>query len=263
MDTLFDYFDRISIIHLPERTDRLASLTLELSNVGLEITSSKISIPNAPRPQVPNGFPSRGVYGNFLSHIGIIEQAYTDNLEAVLVLEDDAIFSRSFKSRQETLATHLRDNRWDIAFFGHSIERSLPKTASGLARFSGTFLWSHCYGVHRRVMPRLIEYFRQTMERESGHPDGGKMYIDGAHNEFRRLNPDMVCLVSAPCLSVQRGSPSGLNDPKWHDGNAGLRWAIESIRGLRDEMWRRGFITIGPPKSSLHLTKIDRATEWP
>jgi hypothetical protein len=263
MDTLFDYFDRISIIHLPERTDRLASLTKELSNVGLDISSCKVSIPSTPRPQSANGFPSRGVYGNFLSHIGIIEQAYTDNLETVLVLEDDAIFSRSFKSRQRTLAVHLRDNTWDIAFLGHSIERGLPKTATGLARFSGTLLWSHCYGVHRRIMPRLIEYFHQTMERETGHPDGGKMYIDGAHNEFRRLNPDKVCLVSAPCLSVQRGSPSGLNDPKWYDGKAALRRAIGPIRGLRDEMWRRGFITIGPPKSSSQWTRIDTATPWP
>src|SRR5437868_5488551 len=111
--TLFDYFDRTSIIHLPERTDRLAALTSELSKVGLDIRSEKVSIPYAPKPSSANGFPSRGVYGNFLSHLGIIQQAYADNLDRVLILEDDAIFSRSFESRQQTILESLRSCEWD------------------------------------------------------------------------------------------------------------------------------------------------------
>jgi glycosyl transferase family 25 len=260
-DGLFDYFDRVSIVHLPERTDRLASLTSELSSVGLDIKSAKVSIPHAPKPDSANGFPSRGVYGNFMSHLGIIEQAYADNLDNVLVLEDDAIFSRSL--RQRTIADFLRLNEWDTVFLGHSIKRGLPNSGSGLARFSGTFLWSHCYGVHRRIMPRIIEYFHRTLEREPGHPDGGKMYIDGAHNEFRRLNPDVVCLVSSPCLCVQRGSPSGLNSTRWYDRKEVFKDVVTAARTVRDGLWRHGFITIGPPKSASRWTRIDEVHPWP
>ena len=78
---LFEYFGRVEIIHLPERTDRLQALCSELASVGLNIDSSRVLIPHAPRPENANGFPSRGVYGNFLSHLDIIQRAYRDGLD--------------------------------------------------------------------------------------------------------------------------------------------------------------------------------------
>ena len=263
MAPLFDYFDRISIVHLPERTDRLALLTAELSRVGWDIKSPKVSIPHAPKPENAEGFQSRGVYGNFLSHLGIIEQAYADNLDSVLVLEDDAMFSMAFNSRQQTIADQLRSNPWDTVFLGHSIERGLPKSRSGLARVSGAFLWSHCYGIHRSIMPRMIDYFHQTLEREAHHPDGSRMYIDAAYTEFRRLNPDVICLVSSPCLSAQRGSPSGLGARRWYDENGMMKGAIATARATRDYLWRMGLISIGPSGPSAGLTRIDSAVPWP
>jgi glycosyl transferase family 25 len=259
---LFDYFDRISIVHLPERTDRLALLTPELSRAGLDIKDPKVFIPHAPKPESANGFQSPGVYGNFLSHLGIIEQAYADNLDNVLILEDDAMFRLSFRSRQRIIADHLRANEWDTVFLGHSIERGLPKSISGLARFTGAFVWSHCYGIRRSIMPRIIEYFHRTLDREASHPDGGRMYIDGAHTEFRRLNPDAICLVASPCLSAQRGSPSGLGTSRWYDRHQVIKTTIATARATRDSLWRLGLITIGP-KSSLQLTRIDSANPWP
>lgn len=263
MAPLFDYFDRVSIVHLPERTDRLALLTAELARVGLDIRSSKVSIPHAPKPPGAEGFQSRGVYGNFLSHLGIMEQAYADNLDNVLILEDDAMFSRSFNARQATIAVHLGSNPWDTVFLGHSIERGLPNSRSGLARFSGAFLWSHCYGVRRSIMPRMIEYFHQTLQREAHHPDGSRMYIDAAHTEFRRLNADVICLVSSPCLSAQRGSPSGLGTRRWYDANAMMKGAIATARTARDHLWRMGLISIGPSGPAAGLTRIDSAVPWP
>src|SRR5882672_2278555 len=112
-DGLLNYFDRLSIVHLPERTDRLASLIIELSTIGIDVKNAKIHIPHAPKPETPNGFPSRGVYGNFLSHLRIIEQAYSDNLDNILIMEDDAIFCRSFSSKQATISRLLRSNKWD------------------------------------------------------------------------------------------------------------------------------------------------------
>jgi glycosyl transferase family 25 len=261
---LFNYFDRVSIIHLPEREDRLALLIREMANLGLDIHDKRVSIPCAPRPETNFGFPSRGVYGNFLSHLNIIESAYADKLDSVLILEDDAIFSRSLSpSMQKIIAEYLKANPWDEVFLGHSVMTGLPTSASRLAQFSGSFIWSHCYAIHRRIMPRMIEYFHETLERDSGHPAGGKMYIDGAHNEFRRLNPDIICLVSSPCLSVQRGSPSSLGGANWYDTKSVLRKVVSLARGARDELWRNGLISISPPKTASQWTKIDVAVPWP
>ncbi|WP_410051590.1 glycosyltransferase family 25 protein [Bradyrhizobium sp. SZCCHNR2020] len=211
---VFRCFDRIAIIHLPEREDRLRELTTELEFVGLDIKDRRVEIPQAPRPSSPEGFPSRGVYGNFLSHLGIIRQAYEDGLRSVLVLEDDAIFSHEFSRRQSELASALSSDAWDVLFLGHSVSRGLPFSKSGLVRYSGDFLWAHCYAVNRRIMPHLAEYLEETIDRPVGHPLGGKMYIDAAHTLFRRLNPDAVCLLSSPCmLSWSRRSGQ---DDKWN-----------------------------------------------
>jgi glycosyl transferase, family 25 len=258
---LFEYFDRIEIIHLPERTDRFAALRSELAHVGLDIDGPKVRIPKAPRSETTNGFPSRGVYGNFLSHLDIIERAYQDGLNSVLVLEDDALFSNSFNRRQASIAGHLRTHDWDELFLGHSITSGLPSSKSGLVKLSGDFLWAHCYAVHRRIMPRMVEYFRETIERPAGHPDGGKLYIDAAHTLFRRRNPEIICLVSSPCLSIQKGSQSSLNSVPWYFRLGPTRTLAAMARNVRDECWRRGMIRVGP-KGEVTSTVVS-ATPWP
>jgi glycosyl transferase, family 25 len=81
--TLYEYFDRIAIIHLLERRDRFESLSAGLRGMGFDIQQPKVQIPHAPRPSDANGFPSRGVYGNFLSHLGILRQAWRDGPQAI------------------------------------------------------------------------------------------------------------------------------------------------------------------------------------
>ena len=48
---LIDYFERIEIIHLPDRTDRHEQLIKELAYVGISIDHPKVFIPTA-----ANGF---------------------------------------------------------------------------------------------------------------------------------------------------------------------------------------------------------------
>ena len=129
--TLYEYFDRIAIIHLPERRDRFESLSAELRGMGVDIRQPKVQIPHAPRPSDENGFPSRGVYGNFLSHLGILRQAWKDGLQTIWVLEDDAIFSRRMCREQAGLVERLKQCDWDLCFFGHCVVAS-----KGLSQWS-------------------------------------------------------------------------------------------------------------------------------
>jgi glycosyl transferase, family 25 len=247
---ILDYFDRLAIVHLPDRTDRYKALKHELARIGVDIQSTKVQIPDPPMPSTANGFKSRGVYGSFLSHLEIIESAYRDGLDTVWVLEDDAIFSRKFNSLQARIAEHLRENAWDQFFLGHTVWEKLPDSPTGLLRFSGPFIWAHSYAVHRRLMPRLIEYLRRNIEREEGHPEGGKLYIDAAYFLFRQFNPDVICLVSSPCFSVQKGSQSSLNSPLWYQ-KAAFAAALNVGRGIRDELWRQGWLRIDGPRDGV------------
>jgi len=235
---LLDYFDRISIIHLKERADRYRALRRELRRMGIDITHNKVSIPDAPKPLDAGGFPSKGVYGNFLSHLEILKSAQSSGLRSLWVLEDDAIFSRQFVGQQDEIADFLARSEWDMCYFGHTLTKELAGLDIGLPRYSGRFLWAHCYAVHARILPRLVGYLEETLHRQPGHPLGAKMYIDATYLFFRNLNPDVVTLVSNPVLSVQSGSLSGLAQGPWYDRHPLTRPIAILARAGRDECFR-------------------------
>ncbi|MGD0893183.1 MAG: hypothetical protein ABR923_16795 [Terracidiphilus sp.] len=235
---LSDYFDRISIIHLPERKDRFRSLSRELRGLSIDIGHPKVEIPYAPRPTDSNGFTSRGVYGNFLSHLEILRRARDEGLRAVLVLEDDAIFSRRMCRTQASLVDRLRHDDWDLCFFGHSLTEGLGGLPVGLVKPPADFIWAHCYAAHARALPRLVDYLEQTLTRPAHHPEGSRVYIDAAFTLFRRLNPDIIALVSNPRLSIQKGCYSSLNERKWYDSAAITRPFASVARSARDYWWK-------------------------
>lgn len=237
--SIFDAFSRVEIIHLPERRDRYQALRKELSRFGFPI--ERANIPEAPKPEDANGFPSRGVYGNFLSHLDIIQRAEADGLESVLVLEDDAIFRTAIGSRGSEIAETIRTLDWDILYLGHSI-RHPPPSENGFVGYSGAFYWAHCYAVRGRAIASLARFLELVVERPAGHPLGGKMYIDGAFTLFRQQNPDLKFLISSPRLSIQRGSESSLGKPT----GFGRLPFISAMRSTRDELWRHGLIRGGP-----------------
>lgn len=136
-------------------------------------------------------------------------------------------------------------------FVGHTVQDELPDSPTSLLRFSGPYIWAHSYAVHRRILPRLIEFLHQTMEREVGHPEGGKLYIDAAYFFFRQANPDVICVVSSPCFSVQKGSRSSLNSGPWFERYAVTRLLANLARETRDEIWRRGWLRIDGPQECL------------
>jgi GR25 family glycosyltransferase involved in LPS biosynthesis len=237
---LIDYFGRIEIIHLRERTDRYNALKRELARIGIDVHDERVRIPDAPRVMDDYEFPSRQVYGNFLSHLDILRQACNEQQKAVLVLEDDAIFRHSLDDLtfQRQLVQTLDTNAWGICYLGHPITRQLTNQPTGLIQTNLTFRWAHCYAVHQCVLADLVEYLESTMEHPKGHPEGGKMYIDGALSMFRMRSPHVVTLVSNPTLSIQRGSISGIAQRKWYEKVETLRPILGTARAIRDEIWR-------------------------
>jgi hypothetical protein len=116
-------------------------------------------------------------------------------------------------------------------------------------------------------MPRLIDYLRKNIERESGHPEGGKMYIDACYFFFRQFNPEVISVVSSPCLSVQKGSPSSLGSGRY-DKYPAMGPIVNAARGIRDEGWRQGWLRIYGPQAEAVLSEDFKlqpplAQTWP
>lgn len=237
---LLDYFDSVEIIHLKKRHDRYRLLKRELSNIGISITSPSVNVPDAPVIQMANGFPSPQVYGNFLSHLDILKRAIKNNVNAVLVLEDDAIFRTFIRSKREqtALVNSLEAQTWDIAFLGHPLKAEIRDCSHGFIQSAREFKWAHCYAVSARGLPGLVEYLERSIERPAGHEGGGKMYIDGAISLYRKQSQNVISLIHNPSISIQRGSPSGIAHRSWYDKTLFFSALIAIIRRMRDQFWR-------------------------
>jgi glycosyl transferase, family 25 len=242
---ILDYFDRISIIHMKDRRDRYRGLVKELPRIGITIDDKQIRIYEPTKQTAANGFASPGVYSNFISHLDVLKDAQLEKLQTILIMEDDAIFSRRFACQQDDLMSILSRRNWGMCYFGHTLDRELRSYDRGLTPYPDFFAWAHCYAVHGSILPRLIPFLERIMANDPRHPEGGKLAVDGAFNHFRRFNPDVEVLVANPVLSVQRGSPSSLATRRWYDQINVLKQLVTLLRTARDESWRQ----IGWPRS--------------
>ena len=237
MSPFSSYFDHVSVINLPSRPDRLSSIRHELSLLGF--SSDRISVPEAPIPQSSNGFPSKGVYGNYLSHLGILKNANNRNASRALVLEDDAIFSMSARSHiaQQSFIDQAEKFDWEMWFLGHRLRKEIKNEMTGVIPNAMAFTWAHAYAVRGEVLSDLIMFLEDLMSRPEGH-ECGKMYIDGAFSHFRMRGSSRPCLISNPALSIQKGSDSNLAGPNSPGRIRVIDYPKVIARNLRDNIWR-------------------------
>lgn len=236
--TLYNYFDRISILHLPEQAERFRSICGELLDLGCEITFPKVHVHYSSHPPDAHGFPSHGAYGNYRSHLAVLRAALQEKVQTLWVLEDDAIFSRVMLRNQEVITEYLQRTDWDFCFFGHSLKlKARPQGFMALPP-QVEFIWAYSYAIRAQILPRLIEYLELSMSLPAGHPQGGKIYIDAAYNLFRRFNPDVRALAATPALCMQKGCVSSLSGPRWYDRPRSTRPLLSLARRSRDYWWK-------------------------
>ena len=244
------FFDRIYVINLPSRPDRLESIRQEMRQLGIADLDSKLCVPDAPICDDAGGFPTKGVRGNFLSHLGNLEDAIENDFERILVLEDDAIFRRRLwrLDYQNYVLSQVEEHDWSMWFPGHQLTTHARDAAKPVYPTQTGFRWAHCYAVHRRGLRSLRDYLQLVARRDAGHPEGGKMYIDGALSHFRKQFSDHICLVSNPVLSIQKSTDTNLGqmqDPL-HQGTVPLLKGV--ARQAKDELWRRTGWRLSYPK---------------
>lgn len=230
--SLLDYFSKIYIINLPERTDRKKEIILELTKRGLEVDSGKIEFFSAIRPQNKQEFPSLGARGCFLSHLEILKKAEQENLEQILIIEDDLEFSKRLSEVEGLIVNHLQRTSWDIVHLGHPVKTTIGKDFS-FTKSNEPVRCTHCIGFHSKVLPGLIQFLDSILKRPAGHHKGGPMHIDGAYSTFRMINPQTVTLLANPSLGNQRSSRSDVAKRKWFDRGKIPQWISYRLRQLK------------------------------
>jgi GR25 family glycosyltransferase involved in LPS biosynthesis len=176
-----EFFNKVILINLDRRTDRLKDVTEELNN--LEITYKRISAVDA----VELGITPKDACR--VSHIKALEMAEGNTL----ILEDDATFMPNFLENFTKFTENL-PKYWDIIYLGAHIGTSEPVNsymARGLITSS-----AHAYCINPKRITEMLNMARNTTD-----------HIDVA---YAKEHPRMKAYVAQPTLVKQKPSFSDL-----------------------------------------------------
>jgi GR25 family glycosyltransferase involved in LPS biosynthesis len=182
-----DYFDKVVVINLDKRTDRLEKISKQLDELG--ITFERFSAIDGKAEGIDP------ITAGTMSHQKVLEE----NVEKrILILEDDAQFVDDFNEKFNEVIQYLPGDT-DIFYLG----ALLPKS-TGKVEDIGNKYWfkqifstgSHAYSIH----PARVKYFAEKLK-------DYEWYIDIGLREFAR---DYKAVIAQPNLVTQYPSYSDL-----------------------------------------------------
>lgn len=233
---MLERFERVVVVNLPSRTDRRRETERELARIGHPRGAAFFP---AIRPAEAGGFGSVGEHGAYLSHLAVWRAAL--GARSLLVLEDDVAFVPDFAARAGLVAELPEE--WDVFYGGHTQLPELRRdwTETGLVRIDPLveFIGLHCYAVSGRALPGLVAAAEAFLTRPNGHPQGGRMPIDGALNIARRQY-GFATYAAMPPLAEQRASRTDIGTLKWFDRMSAFAAPVSAARGLKNGLRRTG-----------------------
>ena len=215
---IFDEFDMIRIINLPERTDRRRRMTNEMRRVGIA-DDPRVAFFLAFRPDDPGPHSSIGTHGVFLSHHAILKEAAAKNA-SVLILEDDCDFVPG-------IADYRAPDSWDIFYGGYYAAQPDRLQESDI-------IGAHMMGFSAAAAKQVAEYFTAL------RPEGQFPPIDGAYVWFRRAHPAVKTVFAEPPIGNQRASRTDIGQLAVYDRLPVIRDAVELARRFRNLFRERG-----------------------
>lgn len=185
-----DYFDKVVVINLDRRPDRMERLVPQLTELGIEyerfsaIDSKELNIkPYAAGTQ---------------SHTAVWHK-YLDTRGPILVLEDDALFCENFNEKFAEVMQTLPED-WDIFYLGALLDRytgkTIPVNEHWVKQVVSTGTQAYC------INPKNVQKFYDIIKYK-------EWFIDV---ELRVLAEEYNAYIAQPNLVTQFPSYSDLRE---------------------------------------------------
>jgi glycosyl transferase family 25 len=220
---LFDRYDSIRIVSLPERSDRRRFMSRQLRKLGLA-GDSRVAYFDGIRKDDSGPFLKAGSHGSFLSHLAILKEASRAGC-SVLILQDDCEFLPEIRSFERPDC--------DIFYGGYRLSTSGEPQLSDI-------IGAHFMGFSAQAAQKAADYLERYLKpdfppdekaaSQSGFDPCIRPPIDGAFVWFRRAHPELR--TEFALLSKQRSSRSDVS-PGRLDKLPGVRRLVAVAREIR------------------------------
>lgn len=168
---LDNYFDKIFIINLKNRTDRKEKMIRKMEKVGITNYQFVEAINGYQQPylslyhhkhRTQGFFENPGALGILLSALKVLVWSLKHNYKKILILEDDAVFHLNFK---ETFKKRIGmiPRTWKLLYFGTSMhrwrlkERCNYNLKNGYLIANGSIPGAFAIGIDSSIFQDLIQ----------------------------------------------------------------------------------------------------------
>jgi len=161
-----NFFEKIFVINLDERTDRWIHAQEEFKkyNITNYERFPAIKLTEIPDSKLTNKFMSqtdryiKSAFGCRLSHIKIIEIAKERGYKNVLILEDDFSINESRYKLFEMAIQELNNFKWDMFYLGITpIYQKMDIIGNHLYKIKGNCTGGHAYAVNSHFYDVILE----------------------------------------------------------------------------------------------------------
>jgi hypothetical protein len=161
-------FDRVYVINLPRRTERLETFFQRIpTNFPFRVPERYAAIDGglASPPDWWKG--GKGAWGCYKAHLRILEDCLSHEINSVLIFEDDAVCVEGFAEKVQEFWQHLPQD-WEMVYLGgqHIQEkRGLPRKVNDWVYQPFNVNRCHCYGFRgRKMLEKAYKHLNNVVE---------------------------------------------------------------------------------------------------